>query len=108
MNPFRFILAIVALLASAATAAPIVVALDQPVTRGIATYSAVQVREVAPDSRYLDVRTTLGTMRLCYPGAETDNLRCAVVLTQAQMAQATAAFIQTTIPMLVKTWAAEQ
>lgn len=114
MKPLYLILALVTL----ALAAPVRVQFDEPVARGDVLHQSATINYFYVDTEYLDLYTSIGSVRMCYPAppANADtaiaaweearyNAMCPIILTPDEMQQDAHVFIKQTVPARFKAWA---
>lgn len=99
-------------------AAPVRVTFDAPVARGDVLHQSATINYLYTDSEHLDLYTSLGTVRMCYPppapnpdpeiAAWESDLRaatCQIQLTSGDVSAPAITFIKQTVPARFKAWA---
>lgn len=99
-------------------AAPVRVQFDEPVARGDVLHQSATINYFYVDTEYLDLYTSIGSVRMCYPAppANADtaiaaweearyNAICQIILTPDEMQQDAHIFIKQTVPARFKAWA---
>lgn len=113
-KPLLLLLSVVCL----AAAAPVRVTFEEPVARGDVLYQSATIDYIYVDSDHLDLYTSLGSVRMCYPRTATPqpspedsialalgDAACPILLTTEDAPPAVIEFIKQTVPARFKEWA---
>lgn len=120
-NPLLLLLSVVCL----AAAAPVRVTFEEPVARGDVLHQSATINYLYVDSDHLDLYTSLGSVRMCYPrttapepspedsiahsewmwAQEQETAACPILLTTEDAPPEVIEFIKQTVPARFKAWA---
>lgn len=105
-------------LATAIFAAPVRVTFDEPVQRGDLLHQSATINYIYIDSEHLDVYSSIGTVRMCYPAgpanpdtsiaaweADIRAATCPIQFTNDEVGTPAMQFIKVVVPARFKAWA---